>query len=113
MWWNVVRGLIAAVVVVAVAELSERYPRLGALVLTLPIVSILAFVMAWTQHRDMAAISRLAKETLVLVPLGLPVFVPLALAGRLGLGFGAALMLGILLASLLVGLWFWIGPEIL
>lgn len=113
MWWNVVRGLIAAVVVVGVAELSERHPRGGALLLALPIVSILAFVMAWTQHRDMVAISRLAKETLVLVPLGLPVFVPLALAVRFGLSFGAALMLGVVLASLLIGLWFWIGPEML
>ena len=111
MWWNVVRGLIAALVVVAVAELSERYPRAGALLLTLPIVSIIAFVMAWTQHRDMAVISRLAKETLVLVPLGLPVFVPLALAVRLGLGFGVALTLGVLLASLLIGLWVGFGPE--
>ncbi|MEN6498107.1 MAG: hypothetical protein ABFD16_27730 [Thermoguttaceae bacterium] len=111
MCWNVVRGLIAAVVVVAVAELSERHPRAGAVLLTLPIVSIIAFVMAWTQHRDMVAISRLARETLVLVPLGLPVFVPLALAVRLGLSFNMALLLGVLLASLLIGLWFWIGPE--
>jgi hypothetical protein len=111
MWWNVVRGLTAAVVVVGVAELSERHPRAGALLLTLPIVSIMAFCMAWTQHHDMAAISRLAKETLVLVPLGLPVFVPLAFSGRLGLGFGAALALGVLLGFLLIGLWFWIGTE--
>lgn len=113
MWFNVVRGLIAAVIVIAVAEVSERHPRLGALLLTLPIVSILAFVMAWMQHGDMAAISRLARETLVLVPLGLPVFVPLAFAGRLGLGFGTASGLGVLLASLLIGAWFWLGPEVL
>jgi hypothetical protein len=81
--------------------------------LTLPIVSMLAFGMAWTQHRDMAMMSQLARETLVLVPLGLPVFVPLAFAGRLGLGFGTALAIGVLMASLLIGAWFWLGPEVL
>ena len=111
MWWNIIRGVIAAVVVVGVAELSERHPRTGALLLTLPIVSILAFVMAWTQHRDLAAISRLAEETLVLVPLGLPVFVPLAFAGRLGLSFPAALALGVMLAAMLIVLWFCFAPE--
>jgi hypothetical protein len=113
MWWNIFRGLVAAVIVVAVAELSEKHPRLGALLLTLPIISIVALVMAWTQHRDIAAVSRLAKETLVLVPLGLPLFVPLALAERIGLGFWAAFALGIVLASSLTMLWFWFGPKAL
>lgn len=30
------------------AELARRYPRCGALLLTLPLVSILAFATAWT-----------------------------------------------------------------
>ena len=40
---------------------------------------------------------RLARETLVLVPLGLPFFIPLAFASRLGLGFWPALGAGIVL----------------
>lgn len=44
--WLIVKALISAAVIVAVAELSSRMPRLGALLLTLPIISILAFIMA-------------------------------------------------------------------
>jgi hypothetical protein len=40
--WNIVRVTVVALTVVAVAELSKRYPRWGALLLSLPIVSILA-----------------------------------------------------------------------
>jgi hypothetical protein len=69
MIWNIARVGIVAVIVVAVAELSKRYPRYGALLLSLPIVSILAFLLSWFQHRDLPAISKLARETLVLVPL--------------------------------------------
>jgi len=47
----------------------------------------------------------------VLVPLGLPFFVPLAWAGRLELNFWAAFALGLLLASISVGLWLWLGPR--
>ena len=108
--WNLVRVCLAAVTVVAVAELSKRYPRYGALLLSLPVVSILAFVLSWFQHRDVPAIARLAKETLILVPLGLPFFIPIALAPRFGLGFWTSLVAGIVLASLTIGAWLLLDP---
>jgi hypothetical protein len=108
---NIVRVAIAAVTIVAVAELSKRYPRYGGLLLSLPLVSILAFAMSWYQHHDMAAISKLAKETLILVPLGLPFFVPFAFANQMGLGFWLSLGLGIGLAAATIGAWFMLGPN--
>ena len=111
MWWTLVKATISAAVIVAVAELSHRFPRLGALLLTLPVVSVLAFVMSWQQNHDLPAISRLARETLILVPLGLPFFVPLAFADRMGLGFWSASALGLVLASLTIGAWFAYGPR--
>lgn len=44
--WNIVRVAIAAVTIVVVAELSKRYPRYGALQLSLSLVSILAILMS-------------------------------------------------------------------
>lgn len=111
MWWNLLKIGVSALVIAAVAEVSRRNPRLGAVLLTLPLVSVLAFLMAWTQHRDLPAVSRLARETLVLVPLGLPFFVPLAFAQRLGLGFWQAFAAGILLASALIGAWLLLAPR--
>lgn len=107
MWMTVARVAIASITIVAVSELSRRLPRAGALLLSLPTVSILAFVMAWRQHRDLPAVSQLARETLILVPLGLPFFMPLALADRWRLGFWAAFGLGIAAATISVGSWMW------
>ena len=104
MAWLVLRAFVAAAVVVAVSEVSNRLPRLGALLLTLPVVSVIAFVATWTKDADLPAISRLARETLVLVPLGLPFFVPLAFANRLGLSFWPAFSAGLVLASATIGL---------
>ena len=111
MWMLIVRGVIAGAVVVGVTVLSSRFPRWGAFLLTLPLVSILAFVSTWQQKHDLRTISQVALETLVLVPLGLPFFVPLAWAGRLGLSFWGAFGLGLVLASITVGLWLRLGPK--
>lgn len=108
--WNIVRVGVVAITIVVVAEFSKRYPRYGALLLSLPIVSILAFLLSWFQHRDLPAVSRLARETLVLVPLGLPFFIPFAFAPRLGLTFWSSLGAGILLASFTIGMWMWLAP---
>ena len=111
MWMLIVRGVVAGLVVVGVSLLAKQYPRIGALLLTLPIVSIVAFVAVWTAHRDLETISQLAKDTLILVPLGLVFFVPLAFAKALGLTFWSALVAGLLVATVVIGIWFWAGPK--
>ena len=103
--WNVLRVVIVAIIVVTVAEVSKRSPRLGAVLLSLPIMSILAFQFSWFQHRDLPALSRMARDTLVLVPLGLPFFIPFAFAQQLGMGFWACFGLGIVLAAVTIGAW--------
>ena len=105
------RFIVPVLIIVAVSELSRRSPRLGALLLTLPLISILAFVAAWTKNHDLKNLSQMAKETLILVPLGLPFFVPLAFADRLGLGFWSAMLAGLILASMTIGAWLAFGPK--
>jgi hypothetical protein len=101
----VLRLVIAAATIVAVSELSKRHPRYGALLLSLPLTSLLAFAFSWRQHHDLSAISQLARETLVLVPLSLPFFIPLAMASHYGWNFYAAFAAGVLLASATIGAW--------
>ncbi|MFP4144050.1 MAG: hypothetical protein ACLFV3_02800 [Phycisphaeraceae bacterium] len=112
MWMFILRSAIAGLIVAAVTELAGRLPRAGALILSLPIISFIAFIFTWVVYRDLATVTRLSRETLVLVPLGLPFFLPLALAGRWGLGFWPAFLLGIAMAAVCVGLWLWLGPRL-
>jgi hypothetical protein len=48
----VVEAIITGLVVAGVSELADRFPRLGALLLTLPIVSIVAFIAVWNKEQD-------------------------------------------------------------
>ena len=107
----IIRFIIPALIILIVSGLARRSPRLGGLLLTLPLISILAFGAAWMKDHDLKSVSRLARETLILVPLGLPFVVPLAFAERLGLGFWAAMAVGFLLASVCIGVWFTYGPK--
>lgn len=102
---------ISVAVIVTVSEISRRSPRLGALLLSLPLVSILAFSMSWVHQHDLKSLSRMAREILVLVPLTLPFFVPLAFAERLGLGFWSAMMAGLVLAVVAIGAWMRLAPQ--
>lgn len=110
--WTILRAAISATVIVAVVEVAGRSPRLGALLLTLPLISILAFIMTWSKAGEMSTITLLARETLILVPLGLPFFIPFAISNRTGLSFWPSLAIGVLLASISIGLWFQFGPNL-
>ncbi len=99
------RVVVPVLIILAVSEVSRRSPRLGALLLSLPLASILAFGAAWLRDHDLKSLSQMARETLILVPLGLPFFVPLAFAERIGLSFWTAMFAGLLLATIAVGLW--------
>jgi hypothetical protein len=111
MFWIFLKAVISAAVIVTVAEISGRFPRLGALLITLPFVSILAFIMTWAREGQMTTITQLARETLILVPLGLPFFIPFAIANRTGLSFWPTFILGVLLASLTIGAWLRFAPN--
>lgn len=106
-----IRVVAPVLIILAVSEVSRRSPRLGAVLLTLPLVSILAFGAAWLRDHDLKSLSQMARETLILVPLGLPFFVPLAFADRFGLGFWTAMTAGAVLATVTIGLWLLTAPR--
>lgn len=103
MWQIILRGLLAGLVVVAVTEIARRWPRLAAIILFVPLVPPLVLASMYLKDGDLPAVTRLARQSLALIPLGLLFFVPLALAPTLKLSFGAAFSMGIVLMSVSVG----------
>ena len=111
MWNTILKTIVTASIIVAVSQLGQRSPRWGALLLSLPLTSILAFSLGWFEYRNLPQLFRMARETLILVPLGLPFFAPLAFAERWRLSFGTAIRTGVMLAWASIGAWMAWGPS--
>ena len=91
MLYYALRTIISAVILVAVAEIAKRSTVLGALIASLPLTSLLAFVWLYRDTHDTARISSLSLEIFWLVIPSLALFLALPLFIRLGWGFWLSL----------------------
>src|SRR5690349_21981450 len=105
------RTIVAALIIGVVSEIAHRSPRIGAVLLTLPVTSLIAILMIWFRDHNLQNLSQFSRETLILVPLGLVFFVPLAFAEKLELGFWTALLAGVVIDLVVIGAWLKFGPS--
>jgi len=87
-----VKVLISALVIVAVAEIAKRSALAGALLASLPLTSLLAFVWLYLDTGDTAKISSLSTAIFWLVLPSLALFLTLPAFLRLGWGFWFSLL---------------------
>lgn len=94
--WIITKYLITAAVVVAVSELAKRSDRLGALLASLPLVTLLALIWLYVEKQSTEKIANHAWYTFWYVVPTLPMFLAFPrLLARFGfwpaLGFSALL----------------------
>jgi hypothetical protein len=95
MIYYAVKVLLSAIVVVAVSEVAKRSTLAGALIASLPLTSILAFVWLYSETHDVERISGLSIDIVWLVIPSLALFATLPLLIRLGWGFWWSLLAAI------------------
>lgn len=91
MWQYVVKVAITAVAVVAVAEIGKRSSFWGAVLASLPLTSLLAFVWLYLDTGNGQAVAALSGSIFWLVLPSLPLFVVLAALLRAGWPFWPSL----------------------
>ncbi len=104
----VVNGAVAGFIVVAVSEVARRAPRVADVILAVPLVVFAVYAVMYLRTPNLAPISRMARQMLILVPLSLPFFVPLAFADRLHLTFWPAFAIGLALVTVAVTTYLWV-----
>ena len=112
MLYVVVKALLSGAIIAVVSEVARRSPGLGALIASLPLVSILAMIWLW---RDTAATVRIAEHaqaTFWLVLPTLPMFLALPWLLRHGTGFWVSLGLSCALTVALYLLTVWLLPKL-
>lgn len=77
-----IKVVVTALLVVAISEVSKRSSFFGALLASVPIVSVLAMIWLYNDTRDAAQVAALAKSVfwLVLPSLALFLLLPMLLA---------------------------------
>jgi hypothetical protein len=87
--------LLSAVIIVVVSEVAKVNTGLGALIKSLPLISIIAMIWLFVDTRDTAKIAELSVSTFWLVLPTLPMFLVLPALLRSGTGFYASLAIAI------------------
>jgi hypothetical protein len=88
----VFKALLSGLVIAIVSEVAKRSPAFGALIVSLPLVSLMAILWLWRDTGDTARIASHAEATFWYVLPSLPMFLALPLMLRSGVGFWWALL---------------------
>jgi hypothetical protein len=97
MLYLAIKALLSGVIIAAVSEIAKRSPALGAAILSLPLISILAFIWLWRDTADKAGIAALSQSTFWFILPSLPMFLVLPALLRSGASFWTSLGLSCLL----------------
>jgi hypothetical protein len=112
MVYLIIKALLSGVIVAAVSEIAKRWPGLGGLVASLPLVSVLGMMWLWHDTRDPQRMAAHATGTFWFVIPSLPMFLLIPAMLKRGTGFWPALAAGCLLTMALYALMVWIGPKL-
>lgn len=97
----VIRALLSGIIVALVALIARRNPGFGALIASLPLISILGMIWLWRDTGDAENMARHAEATFWYVLPSLPMFLLIPLMLRRGVDFWIALGAGCLVTVLL------------
>ena len=111
MLYLILKAVISGILIAAASEMARRWPGWGALIVSLPLVSILAMLWLWRDTHDPVRMALHAEATFWFVIPSLPMFLVIPAMLRQGYPFWTALLAGCALTILLYLGLIWIGPR--
>ena len=112
MSYLIVKAVISGIIIAVVSEIARRSPGFGALVASLPLVSILGMIWLWRDTSDTTRLADHAQATFWFVLPSLPMFLLVPALRHWGVGFWPALGLGCILTIALYVAMVSLGPLI-
>ena len=106
-----IKAAISGILIALASEVARRYAGIGALIASLPLISVLGMIWLWRDTHDPARLADHAQATLWYVVPSLPMFVVIPFMLRAGYGFWPALGLGCALTILLYLLVLWVASR--
>jgi hypothetical protein len=109
--WFLLKAALSGLIVATVSTVAKRYPGFGALIASLPLVSVLGMVWLWHDKPDPRNMAAHAQATFWFVLPSLPMFLLMPALLRAGVSFWLALLAGCALTIALYLAMTWIGPR--
>jgi len=107
----ILRAALSGLLIAAVATVARRSPAAGALVASLPLISVLGMIWLWHDTHDRVRMQAHVSATFWYVLPSLPMFLAIPAMLRAGLPFAVSLLGGCVLTVLLYLLMSWLGPR--
>lgn len=95
------KALISGLLIAIASTLAKRYPGFGALIASLPLVSVLGMIWLWGEKPDPANMAAHVGATFWFILPSLPMFLVIPALLRAGIGFWPTLGLGCALTIVL------------
>ena len=111
-WGWIAKALLAGAIIATIAEVGKRLPAAGALVASLPLVSILGMILLWHERPDAENMAVHAGATFWFVLPSLPMFLVMPAMLRAGLPFWLVLVAGCALTVVRYALMVTFGPRL-
>ncbi|MCW3847955.1 DUF3147 family protein [Sphingomonas sp. LB-2] len=111
MLYLIVKAAISGIIIALVSEIAKRNPGFGALVASLPLISLLGMIWLWRDKPDAENMAAHVDATFWYVLPSLPMFLLIPALLRNGVGFWPALALGCALTIALYLAMVWAGPR--
>ncbi|PCG14573.1 MULTISPECIES: DUF3147 family protein [Sphingomonas] len=112
MLYLTLKAAISGVLIAIASTLARRYPGFGALIASLPLVSVLGMIWLWGEKPDATNMAAHAQATFWYVLPSLPMFLLIPSLLRHGLGFWPALLAGCCLTIALYAAMTWLAPRL-
>ncbi len=112
MLYLVIKAALSGLIIASVSEIARRSPGIGALVASLPLISILGMMWLWRDTRDPVRLAAHAEATFWYVLPSLPMFLLMPALLRGGMGFWPALGVGCAVTIALYLVMMAIGPRL-
>ena len=104
MAYYLVKVAVTTALIVAISEIAKRSTLIGAILASIPLISVIAIIWLYVDTKDVGRISTLAQSIFWLVLPSLTLFVSLPLLLKQGLNF----YLSISIATGLTALCYWL-----
>lgn len=107
MFYLAIKAVLSGLLAALISEIAKRSPAFGALVASLPLISVMAVIWLWRDTGDSARIASHLEATFWYVIPSLPMFLLIPVMLRAGFAFWPTLMAGCALTFVLYVLTAW------